>query len=149
MKGKGLESSQKKVSCRSVQEAPLCTIVGGSSFMLLEGEVCERTIKRFSCGTLQVTLGRFMSHLNQHTSEVTFVMAVMPLSCYNKSTGFYYTGFYEALAYREAPLRLSGTGEWPYSGHKQHHIHLRALHTGRGLQRGPVAKIRPQSNLLS
>lgn len=64
MKGKGLESSQKKVSCRSVQEAQLCTIEGGSSFTLLVGELCERTIKCFSCGTLQVTLGRFMSHLN-------------------------------------------------------------------------------------
>lgn len=31
---------------------------------------------------------------------MTFAMAVMPWSCCNKSTGFYYMGFYYALAYR-------------------------------------------------
>lgn len=75
-----------------------------------------------------------MSHLNS-TSEVTFLMAVTPLSCCNQSTGLCYKGVYDILAYRGALLHLSGTGEWPYSEHKQH-IHSRALHSGRGLQKG-------------
>lgn len=65
MKGKGLESSQKR--SHTGQYRRLGSILlweEAASCYLLVGEVCESTIKRFSCGTLKVTLGRFMSHLN-------------------------------------------------------------------------------------